>query len=118
MKRRIGKYINKIHFFVYKVECIISALPEATERDIKAVGNGFGSALLNQPVKDHNGRNPNPKLDELLTDAPSDAKHLIKSLLVLDPTRRLTAKEALDHRYIEKFVNLTNLYLIWHELFD
>lgn len=91
-------------FISTKVECIVSALPEATEQDIKAVGNGFGSALLNQPSKEQANKNPTPKLDELLIDSPSDAKHLIKSLLALDPGKRLTARQALDHKYIEKFV--------------
>lgn len=77
----------------------MSALPKPSENDIKAVGNGFGSALLNQSSKSHN---TNPSLDELLTDSPSDAKLLIRALLVFDPSKRLTAKEALGHRYVEK----------------
>lgn len=44
----------------------------------------------------------NAKLDELLSGAPEDSKHLVKSLLLLDPARRLTAKQALNHRYVEK----------------
>lgn len=45
----------------------------------------------------------NPKLDELLLNLPNDAKSLIKSLLMLDPGKRLTAKQALNHRYVEKY---------------
>lgn len=82
-----------------QIECIVSALPTPSEHDIRAVGNGFGSALLNQPPKSVNS---NPSLEELLVDAPSDAKQLIRALLVFDPTRRLTAKQALSHRYVEK----------------
>lgn len=45
-------------------------------------------------------------LNELLIDAPKDALDLVKSLLVLDPIGRLTAKQALDHPYLEKCVRL------------
>lgn len=44
-------------------------------------------------------------MDELLVDTPADAKDLVKSLLVMDPTKRLTAKQALCHKYVEKYVN-------------
>lgn len=91
-----------------KIECIVSALPEPSENDLKAVGNGFGSALLNQSSKSICS---NLSMDELLNDSPSDAKHLIKSLLVLDPTKRFTAKEALYHKYVEK-------YEIYHSLIE
>ena len=86
---------------INQVECIVSALPEPTESDMKAVGVGFGAVLLNQSsIKLKNAANPN--LDELLIDAPDDAKMLVKCLLVLDPNHRLTAKQALGHKYVEK----------------
>lgn len=78
-------------------------MPKPSENDIKAVGNGFGSALFNQPLK---SLNANPSLDELLVDSPSDAKQLIRALLVFDPSKRLTAKEALGHRYVEKYAEI------------
>lgn len=42
-------------------------------------------------------------MEELLVDTPTDAKDLVKSLLVMDPKKRLTAKEALCHKYVEKY---------------
>lgn len=41
-------------------------------------------------------------MDELLVDTPADAKELVQALLVLNPTRRLNAKQALGHKYVEK----------------
>lgn len=41
-------------------------------------------------------------MDELLIDTPADAMDLIKALLVMDPTKRLTAKQAMCHKYVEK----------------
>lgn len=84
------------------MECIVSALPKPSESDLKSVGNGFGSVLLNQSAKLNGINNSNPNMDELLLESPIDAKHLIKSLLVLDPTKRLTAKQALYHKYVER----------------
>lgn len=63
------------------------------------MGNGFGSALLNQSIKSIHS---SPSLDELLADTPADAKDLVNVLLAMDPTKRLTAKQALCHKYIEK----------------
>lgn len=64
-----------------------------------SVGAGFGSVLLNnQASTDTN----NQTLDDLLSGSPADARQLVKSLLVLNPHKRLTAKEAMGHKYIEK----------------
>ncbi|XP_055296591.1 mitogen-activated protein kinase 15-like [Sitodiplosis mosellana] len=89
---------------INQIECILSALPLPTESDLKSVGNGFGSALLSQSSKSINS---NPNMEELLADTPGDAKDLVRSLLVMDPTKRLTAKQALCHKYVEKFRNST-----------
>lgn len=38
----------------------------------------------------------------MMSDAPEDALNMVKSLLVLDPLARLTAKQALCHPFVEK----------------
>lgn len=43
-------------------------------------------------------------MDEMLADSPNDAKQLINALLVLDSSKRLTAKQALGHKYVEKYI--------------
>lgn len=96
---------------VNQIERIMAALPTATEADIAAVGGGFGTALLTQAkpggkaaTAATGGADATPlaSLDEMLASAPADARELVNVLLRLDPTRRLTAKQALGHRYIEK----------------
>lgn len=82
-----------------KIECILSALPAPSESDLKSVGNGFGSTLLNQPTK---SMYSSPSMNELLADAATDAKELVRALLVMDPSKRLTAKQALCHKYVER----------------
>lgn len=83
-----------------QIERIVSAMPHVTEKDIQSIGGGFGTALLT--TKSSTG-SPNPSLEELLLGSPDDARELVESLLVLDPMRRLTAKQALGHKYIEKW---------------
>ena len=45
------------------------------------------------------------KLDELCHDLPRDAKHLMKALLKLDPSKRGTAETALGHDCLVNFHN-------------
>ncbi|XP_017485927.1 PREDICTED: serine/threonine-protein kinase BUR1-like [Rhagoletis zephyria] len=96
-----GKPLFQGSSTVNQIEKIITALPEITEQDINAVGAGFGSVLLSKQVS----RERKTSLSEMMTDAPEDAVNMVKSLLVLDPLARLTAKQALGHSYVEKFRN-------------
>ena len=44
-------------------------------------------------------------LSDLCKGLPREAKHLVKSLLKLDPTKRLSAELALEHDYVADFHN-------------
>ncbi|XP_012158173.1 probable cyclin-dependent serine/threonine-protein kinase DDB_G0278487 isoform X1 [Ceratitis capitata] len=96
-----GKPLFQGSSTVNQIEKIVTALPEITDHDIKAVGAGFGSVLLSKQIS----RERKASLNEMMADAPDDALNMVKSLLVLDPLARLTAKEALGHPYVEKFRN-------------
>lgn len=41
--------------------------------------------------------------DEIWKDVSSDCKDLIKQLLIKDPTKRITIKEALNHPWFKPF---------------
>lgn len=96
-----GKPIFQGSSTVDQIEKIVYTLPDITEQDIKSVGAGFGSVLLNKQIS----KEKKITLNELLSGAPGDALDLVKSLLVLDPIGRLTAKQAINHPYVEKFRN-------------
>ncbi|XP_058977664.1 mitogen-activated protein kinase 15 isoform X2 [Musca domestica] len=96
-----GKPLFQGSSTVNQIEKIVSTLPDITEDDIKAVGAGFGSVLL----KKHISKDKKTTFSDLLNDASKDALDLVRSLLVLDPLGRLTAKQALCHPYVEKFRN-------------
>lgn len=95
-----GKPIFPGSSTVNQIERIVTALPRMKEKEIKALGAGFGSALLNQQAL-----GAHATMEDLLYGSPDDAKHLVQCLLVLDPVKRLTAADALSHVYIEKFRN-------------
>lgn len=113
----LGKPLFPGSCTVNQIERIVGALPRVTEADIASVGGGFGTALLAQG-KQAVGRSSGnglagqqqhqqpvatlASLDEMLAGAPEDAKELVNALLRLDPMKRLTAKQALCHRYIEQ----------------
>uniref|UniRef100_A0A1A9W790 Mitogen-activated protein kinase n=1 Tax=Glossina brevipalpis TaxID=37001 RepID=A0A1A9W790_9MUSC len=96
-----GKPLFQGSSTVNQIEKIILALPDITEHDINAVGAGFGSVLLSKQIS----RDKKTSLNYLLADATRDALDMVKSLLVLNPLGRLTAKQALNHPYVEKFRN-------------
>lgn len=95
-----GKPIFPGSSTVNQIERIVTALPRMKEKEIHSLGAGFGSTLLNQQALGGHAT-----MEDLLYGSPDDAKHLVKSLLVLDPVKRLNANEALNHVYIEKFRN-------------
>ncbi|TDG40082.1 hypothetical protein AWZ03_013502, partial [Drosophila navojoa] len=84
---------------INQIEKIVSALPEVTDRDIESIGASFGSVLLSKKIV----RDRRYSLDEILRNCCDDALSLVKSLLVLDPEGRLTAKEAIAHSYVHRF---------------
>ncbi|XP_016988229.1 extracellular signal-regulated kinase 7 [Drosophila rhopaloa] len=84
---------------VNQIEKIVTALPDVTQRDIESIGASFGSVLLSKKIH----RDRRHSLDEMLRNCCDDAISLVKSLLVLDPHGRLTAKAAIRHPYVSRF---------------
>ncbi|XP_060663268.1 extracellular signal-regulated kinase 7 [Drosophila nasuta] len=84
---------------INQIEKIVNALPDVTDRDIESIGSSFGSVLLSKKIV----RDRRYSLDEMLRNCCDDAMSLVKSLLVLDPDGRLTAKEAIGHSYVHRF---------------
>lgn len=66
--------------------------------DIQSLGSGYASSLLEKSMMV-----PRQPLRTLLASAPSDAVDLLEKLLVLNPHKRLTAEQALEHPYVRAF---------------
>ncbi|XP_017064036.1 extracellular signal-regulated kinase 7 isoform X2 [Drosophila eugracilis] len=84
---------------INQIEKIVSALPDVTQRDIDSIGPSFGTVLLSKKIH----RDRRYSLDEMLRNCCDDAISLVKSLLVLNPHGRLTAKAAIQHSYVSRF---------------
>ena len=83
-----------------QVERIFELTGNPTATDIKSWQSQFATAML-----DNVKAKCRVRLDELCHNLPRDAKHLIKCLLKLDPTKRGTASSALEHDYVSDFHN-------------
>ncbi|XP_041974769.1 extracellular signal-regulated kinase 2 [Aricia agestis] len=83
---------------VNQIERIMSVLPRPSSEDIAAVCSGYGSSLIKEQAS-----NSNASLSTLLSTSSRDAADLVKQLLVFNPTKRLSAEQALNHEYVSKF---------------
>lgn len=63
--------------------------------DLKSISNDYGTNLLQKSPK-----GPRRALEDLLSEVSEDALDLITSLIVFNPTQRLTVVEALAHPYV------------------
>jgi serine/threonine protein kinase len=66
--------------------------------DIQSLSSGYASTLLEKSMMV-----PKQPLRTLLASAPLDAVDLLEKLLVLNPHKRLTAEQALEHPYVKAF---------------
>lgn len=57
---------------------------------------GYGKGLL------ENATGPKTALRDMIKTSSEDAMDLVTKLLVFDPTKRLTASQALAHPYVSK----------------
>jgi serine/threonine protein kinase len=67
-------------------------------KDIQSLSSGYASTLLEKSMMV-----PKQPLRTLLASAPVDAVDLLEKLLVLNPHKRLTAEQALEHPYVKAF---------------
>ncbi|KAL0277475.1 UNVERIFIED_CONTAM: hypothetical protein PYX00_004741 [Menopon gallinae] len=95
----LGKPLFPGSSTVNQIERIMSALPEPTAEEINNMCCGYGKGLL------ENAAAPKTTLREMIKTSSDDAMDLVTKLLVFDPTKRLTASQALAHQYVSKFCN-------------
>lgn len=66
--------------------------------DIQSLSSGYASTLLEKSMMV-----PRQPLRSILASAPIEAVDLLEKLLVLNPHKRLTAEQALEHPYVRAF---------------
>ncbi|XP_019567770.2 mitogen-activated protein kinase 15 isoform X1 [Rhinolophus sinicus] len=84
---------------LHQLELILNTIPPPSEEDLLAVGSGYGAWILH-----HLGSRPRQTLDALLpATTPPEALDLLRRLLVFAPDKRLSAAQALQHPYVQRF---------------
>ncbi|KAG8515395.1 Mitogen-activated protein kinase 15 [Galemys pyrenaicus] len=84
---------------LHQLELILDTIPPPSKEDLLALGAGPSASVLQ-----HLGSRPRHTLDALLPlDTPPEALDLLQRLLVFAPGERLTAAEALQHPYVQRF---------------
>uniref|UniRef100_A0A8C7B019 Mitogen-activated protein kinase 15 n=1 Tax=Neovison vison TaxID=452646 RepID=A0A8C7B019_NEOVI len=84
---------------LHQLELILETIPPPSKEDLLALGSSFSASIL--PCLRAWPRQP---LDTLLPpDTPPEALDLLRGLLVFAPDKRLSAAQALQHPYVQRF---------------
>ncbi|XP_008054920.1 mitogen-activated protein kinase 15 [Carlito syrichta] len=84
---------------LHQLELILETIPPPSEEDLPALGSGYSTSILH-----HLGSRSRQMLDALLPpNTPPEALDLLKRLLVFAPDKRLSAAQALQHPYVQRF---------------
>ncbi|XP_036064316.1 mitogen-activated protein kinase 15 isoform X2 [Onychomys torridus] len=83
----------------HQLELILETIPLPSMEELQGLGSDY-SALILQNL----GSKPRQTLDALLPpDTPPEALDLLKRLLAFAPDKRLSAEQALQHPYVQRF---------------
>ncbi|XP_032172606.1 mitogen-activated protein kinase 15 isoform X5 [Mustela erminea] len=84
---------------LHQLELILETIPPPSKEDLLALGSSYSASIL--PCLRAWPRQP---LDTLLPpDTPPEALDLLRGLLVFAPDKRLSAAQALQHPYVQRF---------------
>jgi len=81
-----------------QLEKIMASIPPPSKEDVDSLCSGYASSLLEKSMTV-----TKQPLKTLLASAPPQAVDLLEKLLVLNPHKRLTAQQALEHPYVKAF---------------
>ncbi|XP_071448671.1 extracellular signal-regulated kinase 2 [Hetaerina americana] len=94
----LGKPIFPGSSTINQVELIMNTILKPSQEDIESVCSGYGMSLLEKTPS-----GPQRTVRQLLKNVRKDAIDLVEKLLVFNPSKRLSAIEALDHPYVSRF---------------
>ncbi|XP_042638947.1 mitogen-activated protein kinase 15 [Orycteropus afer afer] len=84
---------------LHQLELILASVSLPPEEDFPALGSGYSASFLHRL-----GAGPRQTLDTLLpADTPPEALDLLGRLLVFSPDKRISAAQALQHPYVQRF---------------
>ncbi|XP_064240771.1 mitogen-activated protein kinase 15 isoform X3 [Aotus nancymaae] len=91
---------------LHQLELILETIPAPSEEDLLALGSGCRASVLHHlGSRQHTAAHrPRQTLDALLPpDTSPEALDLLRRLLVFAPDKRLSATQALQHPYVQRF---------------
>ncbi|XP_017367050.1 mitogen-activated protein kinase 15 isoform X3 [Cebus imitator] len=91
---------------LHQLELILEIIPPPSEEDLLALGSGCRASVLHHlGSRQHTATHgPRRTLDALLPpDTCPEALDLLRRLLVFAPDKRLSAAQALQHPYVQRF---------------
>ncbi|CUT99651.1 mitogen activated protein kinase 15 [Echinococcus multilocularis] len=95
----IGKALFPGTSTLNQLEKIMSIGPKPSREDILCLRSDYGASILDQPSIA--GRR---RLEDVVTPVPEpSALEMVRGLLQLNPNKRLTAAQALEHHYVSQF---------------
>ncbi|XP_060053935.1 mitogen-activated protein kinase 15 isoform X3 [Erinaceus europaeus] len=84
---------------LHQLELILDTIPPPSEEDLLALSSSYSASILPRL-----GSGPRQTLKALLPpDTPLEALDLLRRLLVFAPDKRLSATQALQHPYLQRF---------------
>nr|XP_004656445.1 mitogen-activated protein kinase 15 isoform X6 [Jaculus jaculus] len=84
---------------LHQLELILETISPPSIDELQALGSGYSALILHSL-----GSRPRQTLDALLPpDTPTEALDLLRRLLVFAPDKRLSAAQALQHPYVQRF---------------
>uniref|UniRef100_A0A5K3EUC0 Protein kinase domain-containing protein n=1 Tax=Mesocestoides corti TaxID=53468 RepID=A0A5K3EUC0_MESCO len=96
----IGKALFPGSSTLHQIEMIMSVGPEPSREDIACLQSEYGASILDQPKM-----KARKTLKEVINPVPEpSAFNMVCCLLCLNPNKRLTAEQALEHDYVLKSV--------------
>ncbi|XP_076768365.1 mitogen-activated protein kinase 15 isoform X2 [Arvicanthis niloticus] len=82
-----------------QLELILETIPLPSMEELQGLGSDYSTLILQNL-----GSRPRQTLDALLPpDTPPEALDLLKRLLAFAPDKRLSAEQALQHPYVQRF---------------
>ncbi|KAF7258925.1 hypothetical protein EG68_03337 [Paragonimus skrjabini miyazakii] len=106
----IGKPLFPGTSTINQIERIVSVVSRPSRQDITCLHSDYGISVLERALQ-----KPSTSLESLFpADVDKCALDMVKKLLQLNPVKRLTVEEALEHPYVQRFRDPEKEIVMYH----
>lgn len=88
-----------------QLDRIIQVIGFPTKTEIDSINSPFAKTMLESVIAPQTNKNKKKSIRDMFSNIEPEAIDLLNRLLVFDPQKRLSAKEALAHPYLAQFHN-------------